>query len=61
METMLNDAFRTGQESLKEGHALLDAIRGTKKGNTDSMMGDKTTHKKRGVPDTTDAGDDGDY
>ncbi len=58
--SMLNEAYQTGQEVLKEGHALLDAISGgTKKGNTDSMMGDETAHKKRG-PDA-DISSDEDY
>jgi hypothetical protein len=55
---MSNKAYQTGQEAFKEGHALLDAISGNN--NTDSMMGDKTTHKKHG-PDTDVSSGEGDY
>jgi hypothetical protein len=45
---MLNEAYHTGQEAFNDGHNLLDEVSGN---NTDSIMGNKTAHKKRG-PDT---------
>jgi hypothetical protein len=57
--SMLNKAYQIGQEALKEGHALLNnTISGND--NTDSMMGDKAAHKKRG-PDTDVSSGEGDY
>ena len=46
---MLNEAYRTGHEAYIEGRALLDEVSGNN--NTDAIMGDETSHKKR-APDT---------
>lgn len=47
--SMLDEAYQTGQEALNEGRALLDEVSGNN--SSDSIMGDETSHRKRG-PDT---------
>jgi hypothetical protein len=58
---MLNEACQTGRALLNEGHALLHEVGGSNNcDNNDSMMGDKTDHKKRSVPDSVRSGRKGD-
>jgi hypothetical protein len=41
---MLHEAYLAGQQSLAEGHELLDEL---SRSGTDAVMDDETAHKKR--------------
>jgi hypothetical protein len=44
--SMLNEVYQSGQEALNEGLALFAEVSGNN--STDYIMGDETSHRKRG-------------